>query len=178
MSTAFTVYIYAISVNVGDLKFYFTMTSAEPFRRAPYSCDLRWRVVWQRIAMELPYRKIASNLNIAFGTAVNIYCRFSTTGKIEHSKDKPSLYLSEMCQLLFQVIGKEVTPSTICGLVHKHGFTRKKIQHVAKQLKIFDFNRGQFLAEIQFYRREQFVFIDETGCNGKDCSVVVSERGG
>ena len=28
--------------------------------------------------------------------------------------------------------------------------------------------RGRFLAEVQFYRREQFVFIDETGCKGKD----------
>ena len=28
--------------------------------------------------------------------------------------------------------------------------------------------RGQFLAEIQFYSRDQFVFIDETGCQGKD----------
>ena len=158
------------------------MSSAEPSRRAPYSGDLRWRVVWQRIAMELPYRKIASNLNIATGTAVNIYRRFCNTGKVEHSKqpqrlnaraltntdelfiiglvlDNPSYYLSEMCQLLLEVIGKEVNSSTICRVIQKHGFTRKKIQHVAKQRSLI--YRGRYLAEIQFYQREQFVFIDE-----------------
>ena len=97
--------------------------------------------------MELPYRKIASNLNIATGTAVNIYRLFCDTGRVEHTKqpqrlnsraltntdelfiiglvlDNPSMYLSEMCQLLLKVIGKEVNPSTICRMILKHGFTR------------------------------------------------------
>ena len=105
------------------------MTSAEPSRRAPYSADLRWRVVWQKIAMELPYKRIAANLNIATGTAVNIYRRFCNTGGVKHTKqpqrlnlrvltdndelfiiglvlDNPSLYLSEMRQLVLEVIGK------------------------------------------------------------------------
>ena len=37
--------------------------SAEPGRKAPYSTDLRWRVVWQRAGMQLPFRDIARNLN-------------------------------------------------------------------------------------------------------------------
>ena len=165
------------------------MTSAELSRRAPYSADLRWCVVCQKIAMELPYRKIMANLNIATGTAVNIYHRFCNTGKVEHTKqphrlnlraltnndelfviglvlDNPSLYLSKMRQLVLEVNGKEVNPSTICRVILKHGFTRKKIQHVAKQRSLV--YRGWFLAEVHFYRREQLVFIDETGCKSKD----------
>ena len=34
--------------------------SAEPVRKAPYSLDLRWRVVWQRLSFELSYRDIYS----------------------------------------------------------------------------------------------------------------------
>ena len=46
-------------------------TSAEPGRKAPYSNDLRWRIVWQRFGMELSLRKIAENLNVALGTTYN-----------------------------------------------------------------------------------------------------------
>ena len=38
--------------------------SAEPSRTKSYSEDLRWRVVWQRISMDLSFRAIARNLNI------------------------------------------------------------------------------------------------------------------
>ena len=48
------------------------MTSAEPGRKAPYAADLRWRIIWQRIGMELSYWKIASNLNVALGTVYHI----------------------------------------------------------------------------------------------------------
>jgi hypothetical protein len=45
--------------------------SAEPGRKAPYSEDIRWRVVWQRIGMELTFREISKNLCLALGTAHN-----------------------------------------------------------------------------------------------------------
>ena len=38
--------------------------SAEPGRKTAYSNDLRWRIVYQRIAMNLPLVKIAQNLNV------------------------------------------------------------------------------------------------------------------
>ena len=43
--------------------------SAEPGRKAAYSVDLRWRVVWQRIVPGNSFRQIADNLNIAHSTA-------------------------------------------------------------------------------------------------------------
>ena len=36
-------------------------TTAEPGRRKPYDKDLRWRIVYQRIGMNLTFHKIASN---------------------------------------------------------------------------------------------------------------------
>ena len=47
--------------------------SAEPGRKKAYGIDLRWRVVYQRIGMNLTYDKIATNLNIAASTAYYIY---------------------------------------------------------------------------------------------------------
>ena len=58
--------------------------SAEPTRRAPYSNDLRWRIVWQRIALGHGFEKIASNLNISVGTAYNIFKLFEATGEVDH----------------------------------------------------------------------------------------------
>ena len=61
--------------------------SAESGRKAAYSDDLRWRIVWQRIAQEKPYRDIAKNLNISVGTVHNIWQKFEATGDI--SKEEP-----------------------------------------------------------------------------------------
>ena len=58
------------------------MVSAEPGRKAPYSVDLRWRIVWQRIGINFEFRKIACNLNVSLGTVYNIYKQFSLTGDV------------------------------------------------------------------------------------------------
>ena len=165
------------------------MTSAEPGRKAPYAADLRWRIIWQRIGMELSYRRIAANLNVALGTVYRINRHFVETGDVmprkvpqrtnlrslSHSDElfiigliieSPSHYLSEICHALEEVCGKPVSPATVCKVIHKHGFTRKKLQHVAKQRSLQ--YRGEYMAEIQMYNRESFVFIDETGCSSKD----------
>ena len=158
-------------------------------RKAPYSPDLRWRMVWQRIGMDLSYRKIASNLNVALGTAHNINHLFRKTGDVVPQKipqrnelrilshsdelfiigliiESPSYYLSELCHAIEDVCGKQVSPATVCKIIHKHGFTRKKLQCVAKQRSLLF--RGEYMAEIQLFNRDCFVFIDETGCSSKD----------
>ena len=56
--------------------------SAEPGRKMAYTDDLRWRIVWQRIAQEKPYRDIAKSLNISVGTVHNIWQKFEATGDI------------------------------------------------------------------------------------------------
>ena len=132
------------------------MTSAEPGRKAPYAADLRWQIIWQRIGMEPFYQKIASDLNVTLGTVYHINCHFIETGDVmpkkvsQHSElrslshsdeqfiiglicDGPSYYLSELCHTVEDVCGKWVFPCTVCKVIAKHGFTRKKLQHVIKQ---------------------------------------------
>ena len=102
------------------------MLSAEPGRKAPYVADLRWRMIWQRIGMELPYRTISANLNVALGTVHHINRRFVEIGDVHpkvapqrtclrtlsHSDelyilgliiDSPSRYLSEVCHAVEDV---------------------------------------------------------------------------
>ena len=65
--------------------------SAEPGRKAPYSKDIRWRVVWQKTAMELSFRQVSRNLNISIGTAYNIFRLFERSGSVSPTKpDKGS----------------------------------------------------------------------------------------
>ena len=52
-----------------------SMTSAEPARTTAYSPDICWRVVWQRMGMELSFK--------AIGTAV---CKSVVSWKIEMLK--------------------------------------------------------------------------------------------
>ena len=93
--------------------------SAEPGRTTAYSDDIRWRVIWQRLVRELSFSEIAKNLNIAVGTAHNVWSRFMLIGEVSAKKqpprynkrklddyqellltglilEKPQLYISEM----------------------------------------------------------------------------------
>ena len=165
------------------------MASAEPGRKAPYSNDIRWRVVWQRVGMELPFNEIAKHLNIATSTAHSIYHRFQNTGDVSatqppkreslrklNSRDEllviglvlenPSLYLGEICHNIREILGKSVSAPTVCRLLARHGFTRKKIQQVAKQRS--EQLRAAFQVEVSCYSRAQLVWVDETGCNARD----------
>ncbi len=124
-------------------------TSAEPGRKKAYACDLRWRMIYQRLARGLQYKDIARNLNVSTSTVYRTYKLFETTGAVEPSSiqrttkkldihaevfvvglvmERPALYLTEVCQDLLQVCGIEVSPSTVCRLLRSYGFTRKKIR--------------------------------------------------
>lgn len=64
--------------------------SVEPARKKACSVGLRWRIVYQRIGMEVPFHKIAYNLSIATSTA-HIYKRFETSGDVRATqrRDRP-----------------------------------------------------------------------------------------
>ena len=129
--------------------------SAEPGRKAAYSSDLRWRVVWQRIGMELPFREIANNRSLSLGTVHNHFKLFEMTGEVTpkvcsrestrvlsvHDEliivglllDNSSLYLCEVAQNIAALSGIEVSPATICRVIHRNGLSRKKLHQVALQ---------------------------------------------
>ena len=77
--------------------------------------------------------------------------------------ENPALYLNEVQQKLFDATGILISPPTICRIIRRNGFTRKKIQQVATQRR-YDY-RGDFMAEVAFYRQEQFVWIINSAAN-------------
>ncbi len=146
------------------------MSSAEPGRKSAYSADIRWRIIWQKIGMGHTYRTIV--LNVSLGTVCNIWRRFDETGTVkpkpyqQHERtlssldeifiigivlENPSVYLREIALAVEEVLMKEVSPSTICRIIHRHGLTRKKLHQVAKQRSIT--SRGKYMSEIQLFRR-------------------------
>ena len=162
--------------------------SAEPGRKAPYSNNLRLRIVWQKIGKELSCWEIANNLNVSTGTVSNILKRFEETGKVNPTSsnrqesrklgdyefqvviglllENPTLYLHEICSKLEEDTGISVSTSTVCRIIKSHGFSRKQIQQVALQRSVE--TRAKFMAKVQFFNTEQFVWLDETGCDKRD----------
>ena len=163
--------------------------SAEPGRKAPYSPDLRWRVVWQRIAFEFSFRKIAENLSIAPSTARAIFKMFEETddvvAKTQPKREDtrcldthhevfvialvmecPSMYLHEMCKAIEVATRVCVSEATVCRILRKNGLTRKKIRTVAVERRAE--YRASFMARALSFEREMLVFLDETGSDARN----------
>ena len=163
--------------------------SAEPARTVAYSCDLRMRVVWQRIGMGLSFRSIARNLNVSVGTVSNIISLFERTGEVKpkppgprpdlrklDERDElsiigmvmqnPNMRLLEICKEIEVHAGVSVSASTICRLLKKYHFSRKKLQFIPTQRN--PNYRAAFMAEVVSYPREMLVWVDETGCDMRD----------
>ena len=79
--------------------------------------------------------------------------------------ESPTLYLSELCAQVEDISGIEVSEATICRLLRRHGFTRKKIRQVAAQRSVE--LRGEFIAQALLYEKELFVWIDESGSDNR-----------
>jgi transposase len=116
----------------------------EPGCKAPYSIDLRWRVVWLRISSFL---EISQRLGIATSTSHRIFAEFLSRGGVEPKGNKgprrflrklnayeemfivglvletPSLYLKELCTKIEEFSGIVVCEATICNILHRHGLT-------------------------------------------------------
>ena len=137
---------------------------------------------------EFNVQKIATNLNISIATSQRIYSRFQQLRDVtpsatdrsslckldEHSElyavgivlDSPSLYLGEVCQRIQDDLGIEISPPSICRLLKRYGITRKKIRQVAKQR--CECLRGAFMSQMFLFDRQQIVWVDETGTDGRD----------
>ena len=163
--------------------------SSEPNRRTPYSTDLRWKAVYQKLGRNFSLSKIARNLSISIGTVFNILRQFMLTGGIAAKSqgarigsrrlsvgeellvislvlDRPHIYLQEICEEVSAEMGVAVSVSTVCRLLKRHGLTRKRIRQIAIQRNIQ--YRGEFMAEILQYEKEQLVWVDEMGSNRRD----------
>ena len=145
----------------------------------------RWIYAGESSTRESPSTTdIAKNLNVAVSTAYRTYRIFERTGKVDPLDrssgreelrkldrsselyvvgfilDNPSIYLHEVCQEVKECFDLMITPLTICKLLKRYGITRKKIRQVARQR--CNALRGAFIAQTFLFKREMFVWVDET----------------
>ena len=154
-------------------------------RTQAYDEDLRWRMVYQRYALELTYREIATS------TVQRVVQRFEESGTVTKDPypkghnhpsqiltevdelliihlvlDRPSIYLHEIQKELAETTGTAISVPTLCNFLHKNGFSRKKLGGVALQRS--EQARDQFRSTISIYKPPMLVFIDETGTDRRD----------
>ena len=117
----------------------------------------------------MSFRVISHHLQIAPSTAYRIYKRFEETGGVTYMKqpsqptcrkldeyhellliamvmENPRMYLQEMCNQIELVTGVRVSGATVCRVLRKNGFTKKKIQIVAGQRSVE--YRAYFMAQV------------------------------
>ncbi len=165
-------------------------TSAEPGRKKAYASDMRWRIVYQRIGMNLNFQTIAKNLSISVSTCYRICALFDRTGDVQpvptlkRRSDlrkldprselfaiglvlaDPCMYLDEICPKMKENVGIVVSPSLICRLLHSYGITRKKVRQVALQ-RCYSL-RGAFMSQCFMFSADKFVWLDESGSDSRD----------
>ena len=162
--------------------------SCETWRQTAYDEDLRWRMVWQREALEYSYSVIASHLNVDKATVCPTIHLFHNTGKVSKKSyptdvntvlsstaqlfilnlvvSNPGIYLREIQAELSEMLMMNISLSSICKLLHKSGFTHQKLHCVALQQDIP--LREQFTIDVSHYSPDMFVFIDETGADRRN----------
>ena len=80
--------------------------------------------------------------------------------------ENPCMYLREICQRIEEATHTRVSGSTVSRILRKNGYTRKKIQQVARQRSVE--YRAAFMAQVLQYDQEYFVWVDETGSDAKN----------
>ena len=163
-------------------------TSINPDRTSPYSEDLRWHMIWQRVALGYNVKAVASNLGVDPSTVSRTVRCFYATGDVHkkpYPKDArpnkkltspvqltilhtmlqhPEIYLHELrgCMCAYRSSCK----SSLCTFLNGMNFTRQKMQIVAKQRD--DDLREQFFIDVSLYKPEMLIFIDESGSDNRD----------
>ena len=65
------------------LRGYLKMTSYEPRHSSAYSEDLRWRMIYQKLALGLRYADVSNNLGINKSTIQRTVSLFLTSGNVK-----------------------------------------------------------------------------------------------
>ena len=154
-----------------------------------YATDLRWRAVWLHIAHSLDVTEISQLLAISPSSVYRYITLFEQTGDVKprsyrHGPPKllgdmeqlfllrvitshPGIYLSEIRAKLATKFGVTMDVSTICRTLKYMGCTRQVIQRISLQRS--DEDRAKFMAQVSMYDPSMLLWIDESGCDGRNC---------
>ena len=164
-------------------------TSCEPNRCRAYSDDLRWRIVYKRRALGLPYREIAANLCVDVSTVCRTVRLFERTGNVSKKKYNAAnlprkltdfiqlliiqlviqhvgINLTDIRRELLYLSGVDLSESTICQFLYKHNFSRQRIRLVATLRD--ECLRQTYAGEVSMYKAHMIIFVDETGIDARD----------
>uniref|UniRef100_A0A1X7V458 Paired domain-containing protein n=1 Tax=Amphimedon queenslandica TaxID=400682 RepID=A0A1X7V458_AMPQE len=164
-------------------------TSSEPARTAAYSNDLRWKMVYQKEGLSVPYSSIASNLCVDISTVIRVVKRFRETGAVTKKPypteilnkkltqvlqffildlvlTNPGIYLHEIQLKIQEEFYVTIDCSTICRFLHKSGFSHQRLRIVASQQN--ESLRATYAIDISLYHNDMLIFVDETGCDRRD----------
>ena len=151
--------------------------SCESKRSSAYSDDLRWRIVWQREALQFTISQIAVNLCVSESTVRRTIQRFETSGEVAKSEypseacsrkitepvqfyimnlvlEKPGIYLSEITSELETVLGVDVSESAVCKFLKKAGVSRQALCTYALQWD--EDMRKRFVRDVSFIHVRHF----------------------
>ncbi len=121
-----------------------------PTCQDPYSDDLRWTMVYQRIFYQRSYDEIASQLFVCPKTVYRTIRTFLNTGDVkpcrlgrpsgsvtlfDHEEyilmecilQAPQIQLHEIANYISNATGSAFSPQTLCRTVYRLGITRKKV---------------------------------------------------
>ena len=126
-----------------------TKSSYEPNRTRAYSNDLRWRMVYQRLGLDLTFKTIANNLGVDISTVhrnVELFLRSGDVSKKSYEGNNvkkvteelkyflihivlgnPGIMLCEIQKEILSAYNTEIAESTICQTLHQLNFSRKKM---------------------------------------------------
>ena len=143
-------------------------------RTRAYDPDLCWRMGYQRMALELPFKTISRNLYADVSTVRRTGSMDKQPYPERHSRHRRKWTEVDQFQLLELVLerlgiylhelrhelhasGAEASTSTICQSLHSCGLSRKKILSVALQRS--EERRGRYVAEVTLHSLNMFVFM-------------------
>ena len=159
-------------------------TSCEPNRCSAYSDDLRWRMVYQRTALGLSYREIASNLYVDVSTMCSTVQLFERTGNVSKKEYNAAnlplprkltgvvellimqlvlqhvgITLTEIRKEVHYMSGVDLSVSTICQFLRKHNFSRQRIRLIASQRD--EVLRQTYANEVLMYKADMIIFVEQ-----------------
>ena len=149
-----------------------------------HSAPIRWLVVFKRYHLGLSWTEIEEHVGVGKSTGKRWVVLYKETGAVMKAKrlrrgrprsltmvaelglvetvlDAPRITLGSLRATLQLAHGKTVSIPTLCRVLHRHGFTRQRVQHFAMKR---DADRARlFLLEINsLCTANQILVVDET----------------